>query len=226
MSRKKLKRFAQLKELHNVLDENRLGDDPDWIKNHFKKTSPLIVEVGCGKGEYTLALARRFHKKNILGIDRKGARLWKGAKTALNEGLDNAAFLRIDVKELGDYIQPSQVDEIWIPFPDPLVKRRQAKHRLVSRAFLETYRLLLREGGRIHVKTDHKALMDYLMALLRTYPVVIHQHIRDVHACQPDDSPIFFKTTFEQRHLEAGKPIQYLCFSFRESNGKSDRLEG
>ena len=217
MTRKKLNRFAELREFPNVFHREQVLLRKHWVYDHFGNDLPLILELGCGRGEYTLALARHYQNRNVIGVDKKGARMWKGARKALEEGIQNAAFLRSKIEDLLDCVGSTQVEEIWIPFPDPLPKRSQARHRLISRPFLDSYRAALRNGGRIHLKTDDEGLVTYLLELLRGYPVVIHKDLRNLYATEPLDPLVAIKTTYELRHLEAGKTIKYLCFGFRES---------
>jgi len=217
MVRKKRTRFEELKEFPNVLESESVSPEDDWIRGHFGNDHPLILELGCGRGEYTLALARHYQNRNVLGVDRKGARLWKGARKALDQNIHNAVFLRIKIEDLFERLGGAQFEEIWIPFPDPLPKRRQAKHRLISPSFLDSYRAVLRQGGRIHLKTDDDGLIQYLFKLLEDYPVIIHQCENDLHAHEPLDPLMSVRTTYESRHLEEGRTIKYVCFSFVEA---------
>lgn len=226
MPRKKLTRFAELKELSNVLESGRVALEANWIQKHFGNDHPLILELGCGRGEYTLALACRYRTHNVVGVDRKGARLWKGARKALEEGIHNAAFIRIKIEDIFECLGATQVEEIWIPFPDPLPKRRQAKHRLISPPFLDSYRAALSEGGRIHLKTDDEGLVRYLLELLVDYPAVIHKCEHDLHAYESVDSLMSVRTTYERRHLEAGRKIKYVCFGFVEAGTTGSELQG
>jgi tRNA (guanine-N7-)-methyltransferase len=216
MSRKKRRRFAQLKEFSNVLDRNQVAHDDHWIQKHFGNDHPIVLELGCGRGEYTIALALDDPDRNILGIDKKGARLWKGARYALEMGIRNAAFLRISIEDLVEFIPAGKVEEIWIPFPDPLPKRRQAKHRLISRPFLDIYRAKLKKRGRIHLKTDDEDLVNYLLHLLESYPAAIHENSEDLYAAETLNPLLSVKTTYELRYLEAGRSIKYVCFGFDE----------
>ena len=158
MARTKRRRFAQLDTLDNVVDWQRC--EPDWFDQAFGLKYQSLLELGCGDGEHTLALARSRPDASVLGVDRNGARLWKGARKALDTGLTNALFLRSLIEYLEDHIPPHRVAEIWIHFPDPLPKKRQARHRLVSPQFLERYRRLLCPGGSIHLKTDDLDVVD------------------------------------------------------------------
>ena len=159
MTRKKRLRFAELENMDNVVDGRRC--EPNWFERVFGLKAPIVLELGCGRGEYTLALARSRPDSGVLGVDRNGARLWKGAWKALDDGLRNAVFLRSPVEHLEDHVPPGRVAEIWLPFPDPLPKNRQARHRLLSPLFLERYRRLLLPGGAVHLKTDDSQLVDF-----------------------------------------------------------------
>ena len=159
MARKKQIRFAELGKMANVVDGRSC--EPDWFRQTFGIEETVVLELGCGRGEYTLALARSRPDTGVLGVDRNGARLWKGAGKALEEGLTNAFFLRSLIEHLEDHIPSGRVGEIWLPFPDPLPKSRQAKHRLLSPLFVERYRRLLDSGGAVHLKTDDSDLVDF-----------------------------------------------------------------
>ncbi len=159
MARKKRLRFAELDTMDNVVHGQRC--DPDWFDKTFGVEGMVVLELGCGRGEYTIALARSQPDRGVIGVDRNGARLWKGARKALDEGLTNAFFLRSRIEHLEDHIPPGRVGEIWLPFPDPLPKPRQARHRLASPLFLERYRRLLHPGGTIHLKTDDLDLVTF-----------------------------------------------------------------
>lgn len=232
MSRKKRKRFAQLKFLPNVIDRTHLSRDSTWLTCLFDREAPLILEIGCGRGEYTLALARRHPDRNILGIDRNGARLWSGATTAVEEGLSNAGFARMRMELLVGSIRSNSVSEIWLPFPDPLPRRRQAKHRLVSPGKLRLYRRLLRPKGSVHLKTDDEGLMRYCTENVREMGAQIDEAIWHIHADDQENGSkeaeslmsSSILTTFEKRHLSEGKAIKYLKFRFSpEVNGEVNR---
>ncbi len=215
MSRKKQRRFAELEHLQNALDSSMLTGGGNWVRALFENDNPLVLELGCGKGEYTLALGRRYRDANVIGVDRKGDRIWKGAKRALAEPLENVAFLRARIEKLSDYFDPGQVREIWMPYPDPLPKRRQAKHRVLSPSFLETYRRILVKGGIVHVKTDDSGLIEYVIESLSEYGRAIVKRVsHDLYAEEPNDELLRIETTYERRHLDAGRTIKYISFGF------------
>ncbi|MCL4162187.1 UNVERIFIED_CONTAM: hypothetical protein GTU68_051039, partial [Idotea baltica] len=132
-----------------------------WREQHFGNKAPLILELACGRGEYTLALAAHFKEQNFIGVDIKGARIWKGAKMALEQQLDNAAFLRTRIEQIELFFTPEEVDEIWITFPDPFLKKGKANRRLTSASFLDRYRKILKKGGLLHLKTDDPTLYNF-----------------------------------------------------------------
>ncbi len=214
MGRQKLKRYAKLAGLANVL---RLPHDlkGKWGADYFKNDHPLTLELACGKGEYTVALGRRFPQRNFIGMDSKGDRLWIGAHAALQEHLSNAAFIRGLIEDLPDFFAPQEVAEIWIPFPEPHPKRAKIKSRLTSSPFLNCYRQVLAGGGRIHFKTDDADLFAYTLKILSGEQSVIHELHEDLHHAVPENDLRTIKTTYERRYLAAGKTIKYACFSFK-----------
>lgn len=215
MSRKKQRRFAELAELSNVLDGRVPKSGGEWVRSHFGNDNPIVLELGCGKGEYALALGRTFRSTNVIGIDRKGDRIWKGAKRALAENLDNVAFLRARIENLGDFFDDNQVNEIWLPYPDPLPKRRQAKHRVLSPPFLQIYQRILVPDGRVHIKTDDARLFEYVLETLSEHRrAIIERFSEDLYAENPDDDLLRIETTYERRHLNAGLKIKYISFGF------------
>jgi tRNA (guanine-N7-)-methyltransferase len=213
MPRKKLKRFAQLPQLPNFRDRYQVGPGGAWLAEYFGCTRPLILELGCGKGEYALALAARFADRQVLAVDRKGDRLWCGATAALREGLGNVVFLRTDALDLTLFLDPGQVETIWLPFPDPLPRRRHAKHRLLSVSALEGFRRVLRPGGTIHLKTDDAGLWEATREALAASGGRVVAGSTDIHAEAGLDPLVYVSTTFERRHLARGKRIRYLAFT-------------
>ncbi|MBU0530550.1 MAG: tRNA (guanosine(46)-N7)-methyltransferase TrmB [Nanoarchaeota archaeon] len=211
MAKKKLRKFAEVKTFSNVFEfpEKMAGK---W-NDYFKNKNPFILELGCGKGDYTLALARLFPKKNLIGVDRKADRIWRGAKTALEEKITNATFLRIYIEKITDYFSNGEVDEIWITFPDPFPKRRSVKKRLTSPSFLNMYRQILKPDGLIHLKTDDLRFFQYTIQVLKSEKYKIRKQITDIYSSEVDEL-LQIKTTYEKRHMEEGRKIHYLCFSF------------
>lgn len=221
MARKKLKRFAEMEKFPNVL-QNPDNLSPDWYRRFFGNDNPLTLELACGKGEYTVGLARMFPDRNFVGMDIKGSRIWRGAKVALEERLNNAMFVRADISRISELFDENSLSEIWIPFPDPFPKKSKASRRLTSPGFLESYRRILRPRGRVHLKTDDEALFSYTLDVLQERKCPIHNTIFDLYMAPLDDDILGMKTAYERRHLEAGKTIKYLCFGFNY-DGSSGR---
>ena len=203
MARKKRLRFAELKSMDNVVDGRRC--EPNWFEQAFGLEKAVALELGCGRGEYTLALARSSPDIGVLGVDRNGSRLWKGAANALDEGLTNAFFLRSPVEHLEDHVPSGRVSEIWLPFPDPLPKNRQARHRLLSPQFLERYHRLLHPGGAVHLKTDNSELVDFAEQAVHA---VGGRVLESSDSLASDDEKVTaVQTTYEKRYREEGRPI-------------------
>ena len=203
MARTKRLRFAALEKMDNVVDGRRCASD--WFDQAFGPERPVVLELGCGRGEYTLALARSRPNSGVLGVDRNGARLWKGAEQAVDEGLANAVFLRALVEHLEEHVPPGRVGEIWLPFPDPLPKNRQARHRLLSPLFLERYRRLLYPSGDVHLKTDDVDLIDF--AEQAVYAVG-GRVLEDPDGPAGDDESVMaVRTTYEKRYRAEGRTI-------------------
>lgn len=225
MGKNKLKRFAENKTFDNVFqpkrDEMISGFElkGNWNRTVFKNNHPIVLELGCGKGEYTVALAEKYPEKNFIGIDIKGARFWRGAKTAIENNLPNAAFLRTQI-ELIDYaFAENEVSEIWITFPDPQIKYRRTKHRLTHPEFLNRYKKVLKKNGLMHLKTDSEFLHGYTHGILQLlgHPVLISSH--DVY--HPDNRELpeeitSVQTFYEKRFLEENKKITYIRFKLNE----------
>lgn len=184
-----------------------------WHSDHFKNQNPITLELGCGKGEYTLALATKCPEQNFIGIDLKGARLWKGARAALDNGLPNAAFLRIPIERLEEFFATGEVSQIWIPFPDPFPRKGKAKKRLTSPRFLKIYRQILKPDGAIHLKTDDPGLFAFTLETLDREGCHILDRIEDLHGSPVSNETTAIKTGYEQKHLLAGKTIKYVRFS-------------
>jgi len=203
MTRMKRRRFAALEKMGNVVDGRRCASD--WFKQAFSPDRPVLLELGCGRGEYTLALARSRPNSGVLGVDRNGARLWKGAEQAVDEGLTNAFFLRAPVEQLEDHLPPGRVVEIWLPFPDPLPKNRQARHRLLSPPFLERYRRLLYPGGHVHLKTDDVDLINFAELSVLAAGGRVLEGVDG--SAGGDEAVIAVQTTYEKRYRAEGRTI-------------------
>ncbi|HQQ94302.1 MAG TPA: tRNA (guanosine(46)-N7)-methyltransferase TrmB [Bacteroidia bacterium] len=186
-----------------------------WKKEQFNNDHPIVLELGCGKGEYTIGLAEKHPEKNFIGVDLKGNRLWTGAKQALERNMQNVAFLRTRIDFIDHCFGPGEVDEIWITFPDPQPQKTRARQRLTHPIFLERYRKILKAGAVIHLKTDSTSLYQYSLDLVRelNYRLIWHSdHLyRD---CPPErEELIRIKTYYEKLFSDKGENIKYLCFS-------------
>lgn len=214
MGQKKLIRFAELETFSNVLQypENVQGT---W-RSFFENRNPVVLELACGKGEYTVGLARFFQNKNFIGIDKKGNRLWVGAKKAISHCLKNVAFLRIQIEQIERYFANEEVDEIWITFPDPQLRTSKAKKRLTHPRFLRSYYQILKPGGKIHLKTDSPDLYKFTKKVIGMYGCPLMHDVADVYA-EPGLTPeLYIKTHYEGLDIAGSKRVHYLCFSLPE----------
>lgn len=222
-SKNKLKRFKENETFANVIQPSRqeLTDHlfklkGKWREEVFQNDHPIVLELGCGKGEYTVALAKKFPDRNFIGIDIKGARFWRGAKTALEEGIKNAAFLRIQIELVAYAFAENEVDEIWITFPDPQIKYKRTKHRMTNATFLERYKQILKPDGVIHLKTDSEFMHGYTLGLLHGagHEVIYANH--DVYKNEGSPEEVIgIQTFYEQQYLEQNKPITYIRFKLK-----------
>lgn len=183
-----------------------------WKEAFFGNNNPLALELGCGKGEYTIGMAKQFPGKNFLGIDIKGARMWKGTSTAKQESIDNVGFLRTRIELIKSFFDKDEVDEIWLTFPDPQLKKRRNKKRLTGSRFLNRYRSFLKKGGLIHLKTDSRQLYDYTVKLLNKNKLDIVSSTTDLYSEKKTGQSRLIRTHYEQMFLDAGKKITYICF--------------
>ncbi|WP_335964962.1 tRNA (guanosine(46)-N7)-methyltransferase TrmB [Galbibacter sp. PAP.153] len=219
-SKNKLKRFKENETFPNVIQPKRedlvYGEfllKGKWNETFFNNDNPIVLELGCGKGEYTVALAKKNPNKNFIGIDIKGARFWRGAKTAVEENLPNVAFVRSQI-ELIEYIfNENEVDEIWITFPDPQIKYKRTKHRLTNFDFLKRYNHILTKDGIVHLKTDSEFMHGYTLGLLHglKYEVLYANHNVYKNEGSPEEVTSI-QTFYENQYLEVGKPITYIKF--------------
>lgn len=213
MGKDKLKRFAEIATFPNVFQRDCTFKGK-WNQEFFKNDHPIILELGCGRGEYTVNLAQHFPEKNFIGIDVKGARLWRGAKTAVEEKMNNVAFLRIQIESLMDYFGENEIAEIWITFPDPQPTSRREKKRLTYNRYLEYYRILLSPNGIVHLKTDNDGLYAYTQEKLEELKLISTKQTDDLYNSELLDEILSIKTTYEARYLKEGKNINYINFKF------------
>jgi len=183
-----------------------------WCRNIFGNDNPLILELGCGKGEYSVGQARLNPNKNFMGLDIKGARIWTGAKVAQDEGISNVAFLRTRIDFVNSFFEKDEVSEIWITFPDPQEKRRRLKKRLTGAHFLNMYGAFLKDGGSIHLKTDNLLLYKDTLELALFNELEVEQSSTDVYSEGWNDERVSIQTYYEKRFLAEGTKINYLCF--------------
>tara|TARA_B100001094_G_scaffold166314_1_gene160966 strand:+ start:354 stop:1028 length:675 start_codon:yes stop_codon:yes gene_type:complete len=221
-SKNKLKRFKENEIFHNVIQPDRDELEKDlfylkggWNKLYFKNDKPIVLELGCGKGEYTIHLANLNPQKNFIGIDIKGARFWRGAKTALEDKMNNVAFVRAQIELIDRLFAAQEVKEIWITFPDPQIKYKRTKHRLTNPSFLEHYQNILSTEGFVHLKTDSEFLHGYTLGVLNDdkYEVCYAHHDIYNNSYAPEQA-ISVQTFYEKMYLDQNKPISYIKFKF------------
>lgn len=184
-----------------------------WNADFFHNENPIILELGCGKGEYTVALASREPNKNYIGIDIKGARMWRGAKTATDTGMTNVGFLRTRIEFINSFFGANEISEIWITFPDPQLKTRRAKKRLTSPQFLEFYAKMMTWDGKINLKTDSQHLYGYTQEVIRHFSLPCEVANCDIYGTGYADEVLSVKTAYEQMFLVRGLPITYTRFA-------------
>lgn len=214
--KRKLQRFSEIELFENVF-QKECHLKGKWNSEYFGKDAPISLELGCGRGEYTLALYNRNPENHFIGIDIKGARLWRGAKSAHESNWKGIAFLRVQIESLMDYFEENEVSEIWITFPDPHSSQRRERKRLTNPRFLNYYYTILKNGGLIHLKTDAQDLFDYSVQSIPTLKGKILVEKRNVHdgQNQPDDI-LEVLTTYEKIFMKEGKPIHYFCYQIQK----------
>ena len=221
-SKNKLKRFKENETFSNVIQptreevlNNTLMLKGNWNRNFFKNQNPIVLELGCGKGEYSVNLATMFPEKNFLGIDIKGARFWRGAKTALVEKINNVGFLRTQIELVDCIFDENEVDEIWITFPDPQIKYKRTKHRMTNPDFLNKYKKILKPNGIVHLKTDSEYMHGYTLGLLQGLGLTIEYAHHDVYGTTNAPKEVTaIQTYYESQYLAINKKITYLRFNF------------
>ena len=218
MGKNKLARWTELGSYHNVIQPEIADvsgkDHPikgNWRKNLFKNENPVVLELGCGKGEYTIGLANKFPGNNFIGIDIKGARMWRGAKTAHEQKLPNVAFLRTRIEFINSFFATDEVNEIWITFPDPHPGGRNSNKRLTSPWFLNLYRLFLKDKGLVHLKTDNKELFNFTKTVVSYNNLETVSSTDDLYS-ERIDNILSIRTHYEKIFLDAGLKINYLSF--------------
>ena len=222
-SKNKLRRFRENETFENVIQPSREELEKDqfslkgnWNKDFFKNDNPIVLELGCGKGEYTIGLSKQDLAKNFIGIDIKGARFWRGAKTAIEEDLENVAFLRTQIELIDRVFAENEVDEIWITFPDPQIKYKRTKHRLTNAEFLQKYKHILKAEGLVNLKTDSEFMHGYTLGLLHGEGHEILYAHHDIYKNEYSPKAVReIQTFYEKQYLDQGKPITYIQFRIK-----------
>jgi tRNA (guanine-N7-)-methyltransferase len=219
MSRKKLVRFAQNEANPNVIQAGKPIFERikgNWNEIQFENPNPIVVELACGRGEFTVGLGREYRDQNFIGVDIKGSRIWKGSSTATSESLSNIAFLRTQIQELDKFFAPGEISELWITFPDPFPRDGDEKRRLTSPKFLNMYRPLLKSNGTVHLKTDNTGLFDYTLDLLQTREdIELLAFTHDFYQSEMKNDHQGIKTRYEKIFSDKGEKIKYLKFKFK-----------
>ena len=222
MGKNKLKKFEQMNSYAHVkqpaLDELKGGFSlkGNWRKVFFKNQNPIVLELGCGMGEYTVGLANKFPNTNFLGIDIKGARMWQGATRAVESGMKNVGFLRIRIDWIEMCFSKNEIDEIWITFPDPQLKKRRANKRLTHPNFLKKYQSILKKGGNIHLKTDSQFLHGFTLGVIAAEGHILEDSTHHLYKENTQREHVEIKTHYEHIFLNEGKPITYLRFQLND----------
>ena len=216
--KRKLERFKIISERENVIQPGKdifTQIKGKWNEIYFKNSNPITLELACGRGEYTIGLARLFPDCNFIGVDIKGDRIWKGSTQALEDNLNNAGFLRSHVLMLENFFEPGEVNEIWITFPDPRPRKKDIKRRLTSGRYLEIYKSLLRPPGKIRLKTDNTGLFEYSLSEIQNRKDVTGiEFTRDLYASELRPECYDIKTRYEEMFAGQGEKIKYLRFRF------------
>jgi tRNA (guanine-N7-)-methyltransferase len=220
--KKKLQHFAENLTFDNLfqlrfdqLTTNGFSHKGRW-NNYFNNTNPIIVELGCGKGEYTIGLAKANPSNNYIGVDIKGARLWRGLKNAREENLTNVAFIRSRVELIEHYFEKDEVSEIWITFPDPQLVGSRERKRLTNQMFLTRYNNFLKKDGMIHLKTDSQSFFEYTLDVIQANNHLLHQQISDLYEYPGEEVVKSIKTFYELKWLKENIPIKYIRFSLSD----------
>jgi tRNA (guanine-N7-)-methyltransferase len=218
MSRKKLVRFADNDQNPNVIQSGKPIFEEikgNWNEKQFQNENPIVVELACGRGEFTVGLGRVFTNQNFIGVDIKGSRIWKGSSTATQEGIHNVAFLRTQIQQLDQFFDQGEISELWITFPDPFPRDGDEKRRLTSPRFLDMYKPMIKSGGIIHFKTDNTGLFDYSLELVKSrIDIEVIGFTSDFYQSEWKDDHFGIKTKYEKLFSDKGEKIKYLKFRF------------
>lgn len=218
--KKKKERFRIIEENPNVLEPSKplySSIKGKWRSDHFTNEYPITLELACGRGEYTIGLAKLFSDRNFIGVDIKGERIWKGSTQALQEGLRNVSFLRTHILMIENFFEPEEVDEIWLTFPDPRPRKRDVKRRLTSPRYMDIYKRLLKKGSYVRLKTDNTLLYEYTLEQVKQRTDISDLvYTADVYISELQKECFDIKTRYEQEFAEKGEKIKYLRFRFVE----------
>jgi tRNA (guanine-N7-)-methyltransferase len=215
----KLKRFEIIAGRDNVLEPGKEiyhQIKGVWNSSYFKNENPITAELACGRGEYTIGLAKFFPNRNYVGVDMKGDRIWKGSTWAVEQNIANVGFLRTQILNIETFFEVSELDELWLTFPDPRPRKRDIKRRLTSPRFLEMYKRILKPSGYFRFKTDNTALFDYTLEELRLRnDLVDFEFTHDLYNSNLREECFDIKTRYEEMFEAKGEKIKYLRFQFR-----------
>ena len=216
MGKNKLQRFAENETFDNLFQHNHFNARTEpfllkgkWHSDYFKNDHPIVLELGCGRGEYTIGMAQRFPDKNFIGIDRKGARIWRGCKDGIEQNLKNVAFLRVKIEDIEYYFAQNEVHEIWVTFPDPQL--RKERRRLISPNFISKYKMILDSTGIVHLKTDSRELYEYVTEIAPIEQWHIIENIANIYENGAPSILTEIQTFYEKKWLLEGKAISYVC---------------
>ncbi|HRG38703.1 MAG TPA: tRNA (guanosine(46)-N7)-methyltransferase TrmB [Bacteroidia bacterium] len=221
MAKRKLKKFAEVSAFENCFflsfegsKEEGLPLKGKWHKEYFKNNHPIVVELGCGKGEYTVGLAKRFPEKNFIGVDIKGNRIWTGAKTAIENKMSNVAFIRTRIDFIESCFSKGEVDEIWITFPDPQPQKTRVRNRLTNMMFINRYKIILKDGGYVNLKTDNEPFYEFTKEVIAENNLKLIDSTNDLYAdtAVRDEALTNIKTYYEKKFSDLGFKICYLKF--------------
>lgn len=217
--KKKQERFRVIEERSNVIEPTKplyQNIKGNWRTSYFQNDNPITLELACGRGEYTIGLASRFPDRNYIGVDIKGERIWKGSTWAEEQKLTNVAFLRTQILMIENFFEPTEVDEIWLTFPDPRPRKRDIKRRLTSPRFIELYKKLTKPGSYVRLKTDNTALFQYTLEEMQSrQDIEDFRHTFDIYNSDLREECFDIKTRYEQEFAAKGETIKYLRFRFK-----------